>query len=538
MPGFTLPETQATNTAAFSDALTATAWLGSQPQANAPAMLAELLIQIEAFNTFSISPRERFKVMEALRKTIFAVSGECQRRYEGKPLPLLSSEQTMLEWTQRLWRTCTVGYLHCLQACQAQDPGIAGEGARVVHRVLTCLRMEQMAAYLASTDPGAEFWGLLHAVWSCAEKMGVTHEPVVDRLLAETSESTVSGQYCMAVLLHLACPFSLSRTQFAAACRWLARWRELAKVLVKADERPKSCCIALDLAQGRPIHEAAESAQVARWISVGAILRKMSQRLELLAAGELPEILKLGSGLSSEACVALLNLLCERFHSPLSTAPESVGEVPPALVAVGLDNLYRLLGGTGLKDPAATPSFGSKLSADQIAVFGHVVRTQEKSGKVERWLIVRQAPGVLNLLRSPDCGDSRLAFRSLLAFQMPAAQTFELGVVSSVCARNKKDRADENSAGLSVSVIRLAGDPQPVLAEIREKSTGRTSVHPAFLLPAQGEQPASVVLPASLHARAASIRFLDGREQAAISLQLSTIIERGSDHERWSCTDA
>ena len=77
MPGFNLPETQLTNTAAFFDMRGATAWLAGQPKANASAMLAELLIQIEAFNAFRVTPRERFKTMEVLRKPIFAVSGKC-----------------------------------------------------------------------------------------------------------------------------------------------------------------------------------------------------------------------------------------------------------------------------------------------------------------------------------------------------------------------------------------------------------------------------------------------------------------------------
>ena len=60
-------------------------------------------------------------------------------------------------------------------------------------------------------------------------------------------------------------------------------------------------------------------------------------------------------------------------------------------------------------------SCGSKLRAEQIAVFGHVVRKQEKGVKGENWRVVRQAPGVLHLLRHLGSGEPRLAFRNLLA---------------------------------------------------------------------------------------------------------------------------
>ena len=316
MPGFKLPETQAANTAAFPDVTGAVAWLGRQPQTNAAAMLAELLIQIEALNTARMPPRERFKVMEALRKSVFAVNGQCQLRFENKLLPLLPTEQTMLAWTQRLWRTSAVAYLHCLQACLNRESGLDGEEARVAHRVLTCLRMEQLSASLAWAEPGADFWGLLHAVWMAAEKLGVTQAPVANRLPAETRESTANGQYCMALLLHLSDPSSLSRGQFAAACRWFARWRELAKILPRPDERPKSGCLVVDLARDMPLSPAACTPQEGRWLAVGPVLRKMAQRLESLAAGEMPEILKLGSNLSAADCVTLLNRLRESLRNP------------------------------------------------------------------------------------------------------------------------------------------------------------------------------------------------------------------------------
>ena len=56
-----------------------------------------LVAQLSAFNTFTVPPRERFKVLEVLRKAVFAVSGECQRRFDGKPLPLRQVTQRIGE---------------------------------------------------------------------------------------------------------------------------------------------------------------------------------------------------------------------------------------------------------------------------------------------------------------------------------------------------------------------------------------------------------------------------------------------------------
>ena len=75
----------------------------------------------------------------------------------------------------------------------------------VAHRVLACLRMEQLNCYLAGADLAEGFWCYLHAVLASAEQFGVAREPVEDRLLGETSESTLSGQYCICLLYTSRC---------------------------------------------------------------------------------------------------------------------------------------------------------------------------------------------------------------------------------------------------------------------------------------------------------------------------------------------
>lgn len=528
MTWFSLPSIQAENKAAFFDSDSAAVWLAGQPQANAPAMLAELVTQIQAFNCYITAPRERFKTLEVLRKTCFAVSGECQRRYENKPLPLLPADQAVLEAALQLWRACAVAYLHCLSACLDGDPSIAPYSARVAHRVLSCLRMEQMNCYLAGAELAVGFWHNLHAVLASAEQLSIAREPVEDRLLGETSESTLGGQYCMVLLLHLARPFTLSRAQFAAVNRWLARWREQAAVLSGPEESPKSRCIALDLAQDRPLHDNLGAARVGRWLSVKGVLRKIRERVELLAAGESPESLKLGSGLSSEACVELLNALSEYLKHPNKTIADIPGAASSIDVVAGLETIYRFLGGTRLKESlASNSSFATRLSHEQIALFGHVARdTWENSEKLaEKWQLVRLKPGELQLIRPAGSGNVRLVLRSLLAIQLSQNVNCSLASVNSLHIRC--------DGSLCITASLFPGAPEPLLAELREKPAGKISRHPAFLL-AQENGDSSVFLPAGLQARALSIRFFEGREQSLLELRLLSLIERSGDNERWS----
>jgi hypothetical protein len=419
-----LPQTRTENASAFFDANSAVEWLGRQPQANASAMLTGLLGQIQAYNSYQTPPRQRFKTLEALRKTIFAVSAECQRRYENKPLPLLPAEQLMLDAVRGLWRNCAVAYLHCLQACLEGDSSAAGYGVKAAHRALACLRMEQTNGYLACSEPVSSFWRTLHAVFAVAERLGVTLEPVEDRLLGETSESTVSAQYCMALLLHLAGPFAVSRSHFAALSRWLARWREQAKLLARPESDAKSCCIALDLAQDQPLHDKQRAASVPRWLSLNNVLRKIRKRLEMLEAGESPESLRLGSGLSSEACISLLTQLAEHLRHPRQAAAEALPGTASVMLAAGLENIHLALGGRGLNDPLASPMSVDRLRADQIAVFGHVVETESsKQAQTEKWWLLKQEMNVLSLQRSLASGEARMMLKGLLAVKQPASDS-------------------------------------------------------------------------------------------------------------------
>ncbi len=517
MTWFSLPITQEKNKAEFFDASTATTWLARQPQANAPAMLDKLLAQIQAFNLYRTSPKERFKTIEVLRKTLFSVSGECQRRYENKPLPLPPAEQAVFESTRQLWRAGRVAYLHCLRAGLDGNPSLTAHHGKVAHRALTCLRMEQMHCYLAGTELDGEFWRNLHAVFTSAEQLGVERELVQDPQLGETSESTASGQYAMAILLHLARPYSLTRAQFSATVRWLARWREQAKILAEPDTSPRACCIALDLAQDQPLHDNLRAASIPRWLSVTPVLRKIRQRLDLLATGESPENLKLGSVLSSEACVSLLSELVDHLKFQQQAAFESVRAATATTVATGPENIFRLLGGKGLNSAdllASAP--GSTLNQERLALFGHASREEESEDAYEgeAWQIVRREPDELYLIRPAGISGQRLALRGLLAIRDTQNETCILATLRSLYSRS--------DGSLCVIASPYSGTPVPLLVEIRGKTGGKLVRYPAFLLPAKLEDgSSSVVLPLGVPAHALSMRIYEAREKSQLALRLS-----------------
>lgn len=530
MTWFSLPPTQGGNTAAFADADGAGGWLMRQPQANAPAMQAELAQQIARLNAYAMPARERFKTLEVLRKTLFAVAVECQRRFENRPLPLASGEQAALDTARDLWRACTVGYLHCLRAVLDGDPTLAGQGARVAHRALASLRMEQASSYAGGVEPDAGFWRTLHGVLAAAERLDCARLPVADRLLGETAESTVGAQYAMALLLHLARPFALSRGQLGAATRWFARWREQATVLAAPDDPRPGHCVALDLALDAPTHRGPGAAAEPRWLALSGVLRKMRQRLEALAAGDTPESLKLGGGLSAEACTGLLKTLTENLKLPPAPLATAGADAPAAALLSGLDHIYRQLGGKSLKALDDASLLRDRRAHEQIALFGHVVRTDEEvAAQGETWRIAASAGRTLHLCRAAGSGEARLSPRALIGLRLPGQARYALARIASL-------RMDSEGT-LHAFAQQLPGTVQTVVAEVRERVSGRNERHPAFLLPALDAvgSPAQVLLAAGLPARAQTISLL---AEDGAALRLDYCAERGSDYERWVCRPA
>ncbi len=516
----------AQSSAFFHDSAGAVRWLATQPQANVPAMLANLQVQIAAFCQVAVTPRERFRTLETLRKAVFAATGASQRRFENKPLPLALGERDALDTVCSLWKTCAAAYQICLDACVKGDPALSSRAARVAHRILACLRREQMQCYVAGVEPGADFWKRLNAAFLAAERLGVAAEPVEDRLLGETRESTITGQFAMAVMLHLSRPQALASAHLATVGRWLARWREQATVLCAPDPAGKDGMVVLDLAGGAPVSNALNTPRMPRWLSLDRVLRKARSRMAALDAGESPENLKLGSGVPAATCRMLLEDLAGHLQRPPFGLVGVSDNMPRLAVATGLNRIYTVIGGEGLyAELNPNVSVDDRLFKEQLAVFGHVVREESPTEQqpLESWRLAFKERDELVLLRSPADGDSRLALRSLLAIRQ--RDHFLLAVVTGIQQRDD---------GLLHAVIDLfPGGALPRSVEVRDKTTGRVARHPVFEVAANGGRERLLLIPAGLMLRAAAARFFDASGTLLPGLRLVECVERGGEVDFW-----
>ena len=462
------------------------------------AMLSGLQAQIEAFNSLNVSPRERFKTLEVLRKAAFAATNEYRRQCEGKPLPLPASEREMLKTALRLWRDYAQGYRYCLESFD-DDTSLSSHVAHVAHRVSSCLRMEQLTGYAGGIAPGPGFWKNFHDLFLAAEQLGCLGDTVEDRLLGETRDSSVRGQYAMALMLYLARPFHLSGEQLAAVVRWLARWREQARIGEQEDTGSKYLPVLLDLDADGPIHEGGGGARVPRWLSLDNVQRKIRRRRSALASGESPESLRLGSEFSAESCAALLKALSNRLKQTPPFLPADMDSLPSRPVGIGFSAIHRLLGGEGLAD--APPDTDT-----------------------EEWLLAHSGGGELVLLRPPADAAPRLALHDLLLVGWPDACQ-----LATICGLWQ----DEDGM-LFCAATPVSNGVTPRVAEIRDWATGEAARHPALQLAAEGDRMQDrLLLPAGVLARTSGVRFFDIGGQLLYELRVAECLESVGNMEFW-----
>lgn len=532
MTWFSLPALRAEKPPAFADMVSCNDWLALQPLANAPLMQGELAQQLESLNGWNIPARERFKLLETLRKAVFAIEAESLKRYEYRPLPLSPVEQKALETSCQLWRGLATGYLHCLRACLDGDTALAEHCPKICHRTLTSLRLEQLSRYRGGVVVPGNWWRLLHATLAAAEQLGVTDTAVSDRLFAETRESTPTAQYAMAILLHLCRPHELSRSQFSAVQRWLSRWRAQVEIHATASSARDSRCLLIDLSSDAPAHLSGSAPAMPRWLSIDSILGKFKSRIKSLREGQTPEDLKLGSGLPAEACISLMQFLHGALQSPPLPLPTCREEKRHVGVCSTVERIYLLLGGKPLEEEDAPTTQSNRRIHEQIAIFGRAAtaeQTERAAVKVplEQWKLVGEpmSDGGLTLLRAAGSEGDRLSARSLIAVHDPGSKSPLLAIVR--CLATLED-------GTLYALVReLPEEPVALIATGREKMTNRIVRHPAVFLPASGlvGKPASLFIPAGAMAK------LTRLDVPALpqGLKIGAPLDRGANFERFRC---
>ena len=510
MHWLTLPEAPPRTKPAFHDRLTAKMWVAEQLEAAPLKSLTAIGAQIEAIDASALPPKQAVELLAILRTAAVPLLAGIEPLFIRKPLPLPKNEWLAFEATRQFWLSLGIAYL------RRAPHFVPAEKISILHRAATAFRLAQYAHFQASHESPVLLDRLLFSVLVQAERHALLRQPLVDPDFPQLGEFNIAGNICWAYLLRQIDPYRLTAGQLAVANRAIRRWRELTGFQTSPATSAKAQL--LDLSS---LLDATPSEGMPRWLDVHPVSRKLRQRIDALNAGEAPEALKLGSELSSQACIALLEAMDLSLQPHQAEISPTQGEI--ALV-FGCDHAYALIRGELPNPPAAAATQHTPLSYQRMAMFGSerdgagLVKGIERAIPIPRetW---RMQEG--RAIRENAEGSPRHVTNCLVASSID--KVVRLGILQSL----QSGPSGELSA-------RLKWFPEKLEAGKLKRSPQQDPRHPAipvFVL--HDKDGLSVLVPVNAGTRMGSGLAL---ESTSVEHLLPTrIIERGVDFIRYAC---
>jgi hypothetical protein len=523
-----LPEPAADAAPEFVDAASAKAWLENVPLANVSAAQQQLLSQLQEFNRSATKGTGRLGALEAVREAVGFVEIEQARRFTNRALPMAELESTVFDDTLALWEEMHQGYLRCLQAVLADEPGMRAEAATVCQRVLSYTGLKMFHPHRAYRQVPAREWRALHEGYAYAEELGVAEEEVKDYLNRDVNDTSPRIAYMRALLLGMANPNELSQRQLTYVAYLLERWAEKVEIGTAAPEEDIPPLIA-DLASDACPEREGKQAAEPRYLDVKRLAKSLRNRIGLLRKGESPAKLALGEDCVQPSCEQLLVFLYRQWcqaRQPRATERNRSAQKAQACNDFGAIHYY--VSGHVFKQPGQATEL-TAAQRDQIVAFGRVSTREDDDYSVvhgfvlEDWEIEDQSAQGLKMLRRAGSAGKRYTHGQLIAVRPADSKNFMLGQIRWLM---------QNDAGdLYAGVRLLPGLPAGTAVKPTGLNVANAKYAQALMLTgvAALNAPPTLVLPAGWFKPK---RVVAVYVESELNVQLTELIERGSDHER------
>jgi hypothetical protein len=523
-----LPEFSADAAPEFIDAASAKAWLENVPLANVSAAQHQLQAQLQELNRFSGKGTSRLAALEAVREAVQFVEIEQARRFTNRALPMAETESKVFDDTLALWEEMHQGYLHCLQALLADEPGMRAEAAMVCQRVLSYTGLKMFHHHRAYRQVPAREWRALHEGYAFAEELGVAEEAVKDYLNRDVNDTSPRIAYMRALLLGMANPNELSQRQLTFVAFLLERWAEKVEIGTSAPEEDIPPLIADLASDAYPERDGTKAAEP-RYLDVKRLGKSLRNRIGLLRKGESPAKLALGEDCVQPSCEQLLVFLYRQWcQARQPRAAERNRGAHPAQAVNDIGAIHYYISGHVFKQPGEAKELTSA-QRDQIAAFGRVSTREDDDYSVvhgyvlENWQIEDQSSQGLKMVRRAGEPGKRYTHGQLIAVRPADSKSFMLGQIRWLM---------QNDAGdLYAGVRLLAGLPAASAVRPTGLNVMGAKYVQALSLTAVAalNAPPSLVLPAGWFKPK---RVVEVYADGDVKVRLTEMIERGSDHER------
>ena len=527
-----LPRRAAGAAPEFVDPAGAKAWLENVPLANVAAAQRQLLAQVEEFNRFATPSANRLATLERLREAVHFVQIEQARRFINRALPMAEAEGAVFADTLALWEQMRLGYLRCVDAIEAKEPGMRGQGALACQRALALAGLKMFHFHRAYRQVPREEWRALHRMYARAEALKVSETPVKDYLNRDVHDTSPRIAYMRALLLGMANPNELSQRQLTFVAFLLERWAEKVEISARPGaEDLDAPPLIVDLEGETCAERGGPQVAQPRYLDALRLSKSLRSRIGLMRKGESPARLGLGEDCVQPSCEQLLVFLYRQWcqpRQPRASERKRVSDVAQACNDMAA--VHYCVSGKAFRQPEAARQLSAR-QRDEIATFGRVSTREDEAYsaahglQLEPWQLLDESALGLKMMRSAGTPGKRYMHGQLVAVRPGDAKGFMLGQVRWLSQSEEGD--------LYAGVRLLPGLP----AASAVRATGLNVRDDQFVqalsltaVPALNSPPA-LVLPAGWYKPK---RVIEVYIDTTVQVELAEVLERGSDFERVS----
>jgi len=351
---------------------------------------------------------------------------------------------------------------------------------------------------------------------------------------------TAASAYVEVLLMAAALPHELRPRQLILVADWARRWSGKVTVHLQppADLRTPPLCVDLDSDQTAGYAIPPSQNAALRWLELSELRKSIKKRLVLLAQGESPEALRLGKGLETAACEALLKGIyrcwCKGGAKEHGSALQSGQRARSTCQLVsGLDAIHFHLTGQSSLAEGRSIYLGHH-QHEEIATFGRITtQVDEGNGespasRLEEWRVVDQSAGELHLERPLIPRGRPLVGDQLVAVRLHDGEGFILGTLRRIAMSAGRD-------ALIARICLLPGRPEGIALRSSGSGPGDPPSSRGLFLPDidQLGETASMLVPPRWFAPDRIIAVVaQGKEVQQV--RLVKLVERGADFERVS----
>jgi hypothetical protein len=552
---FELPPTGTEQSPAFVTGEACQEWLAKVPLANAVQAQSMFLQQLHLLHRFTLSPTERFTILETLRHPICNVQEEAGKKFAGKPLPFAPHEQAALESTLSVWHALSLGYLRCFDALCCGDTGVfsapllaaqeaqiashpelAGRAAKLAQRTLSVFADWQVDIFRGEQLPDGSYWKQLHQIFSAAEILGVGNRAVTDHVRHGTAHTSALATYAECHLVSTANVYELPARHLGWVIRWARRWGPKIALLKAPPEdiRARAVPLWIDIDSDRPASYTPQPAAGGRWLETTELRKSLVARITLLAQGREPGELQLGDDVTQPAATLLLQRVLQRWckgGAPRRHERHAVNT--DCSFIAGLEAVhFQLSGGQTFRAPTRSDT-ALRREREEFETFGDRGHRTDAAGEknlshIETWHLLDESADGMRVTRPLKEG-ARIGTGQLIAVKAKDSQRFTLG--------NVRWALREGDNSLAAGLQLFPGEARPVAIRIVEPGAAGNPWRQGFLLPAIPaiNESASVVVPGGTFRIDRSIEVMvDGKSQM---LKLFRVLDRGVEFERCNYYD-